>query len=642
MRNCEDLALSPDNRRLGVAGFVVNKVFLFSLEIDRSERVPRVRLAGCLILNSPTTSKPHGLTFLDDEHLLVCNRWGDACIFRVPAHADGTREIDVAPLATIPGKGVLFARVKNPGSAGSCRVGEDRSRVLICNNYWNFISSHDIQLGRSPGIQDRGILSSDRLQIPDGISVSPDGAWFAVSNHARGEVLLYGDATGDLGTNREPAAALGGMVCPHGLRFLSDDTLVIADAACPYLHIYRRDGAAWTGERSKPSQSVRVLDDERYFDGRFAAGEGGVKGLDVDRTGALLITTTRLDPLGFWDLRELLEHPEELPQDRYAELSQQRQTSMRSHHAVTLTHRWTPRQRVEQELRERRDYVRYLGHRVLGRARTLRLDAGNRLSSARMLDARGPVVSLTTHSGRIDRAHYAIESIARGTLKPSRIVLWLTEDAAFARLPAALRRLEARGVEIRPAEELGPHSKYFPYLESTDAFDGPLVTADDDAFYPSDWLRDLMEAHSAGPQQIHCHRARRMGLDSRGLLPYNEWPVAGDDRPSPFNFILGVGGVIYPPAFLACLKRAGRAFLECCPTADDIWLTVNAIRAGFEVRQLRKEALQPEVVPGTQGSARFHVNFQGANQEQLRRTFTPDDLALLRARTGSGPDLMGG
>jgi hypothetical protein len=512
-------------------------------------------------------------------------------------------------------------------------IAADCFRVLVCNNHWNFISSHLVYLDRPIRVENQAILAHERLCIPDGVSISPDNAWFAISNHASGEVFLYRTAV-DLGATSEPGAVLGGMVSPHGSRFIADDTIVVADAACQYLHVFRRSGKEWTGRQSKPTQCIRMLSNDLFFDGRFAPGEGGIKGVDVDRSRRLLITTHTLDPLGFHDLTELLSDSDEWPEDSCAELCRQRDDSIRRSTPERLVQRWTIRQRVGQAIREQGELGSRLRRKMRTSARMLPLGTRNLLSSDRVLHPLGPVVSMTTHSSRINRAHYAIESIAQGTVKPSRIILWLTDDKLFWNLPGPLRRMRSRGVEIRLVEEFGPHSKYFPYLESQDEFDGPLVTADDDALYHPDWLRDLVRAHAASPEHIHCHRVRRMALMGDELAPYNTWSFGTDSLASHLNFIIGVNGVIYPAAFLPSLKRAGRAFMKCCPTGDDIWLTVNAIRSGFRVRQVRKEGLDPVAIPGTQGVALFHVNMvQGANQVQLRRTFTPSDLEILRVST---------
>ena len=122
-----------------------------------------------------------------------------------------------------------------------------------------------------------------------------------------------------------------------------------------------------------------------------------------------------------------------------------------------------------------------------------RLATLNLVSRSRLAGGPGPVVSLTTYGTRIRWSHLAIESIARGSLTPSRTGLWLDDEAAFARLPRPLRRLRRRGLEIRLSENLGPHTKYFPFIEASDSFTGPLVTADDDTIYPRFWLERLAQ-----------------------------------------------------------------------------------------------------------------------------------------------------
>jgi hypothetical protein len=342
-------------------------------------------------------------------------------------------------------------------------------------------------------------------------------------------------------------------------------------------------------------------------------------------------TPPRHDPLGFYDLAAHLRRLDTFPADLFAEMSRQRDEDVLRRHAVNLTRRWTASQRATHALRRRYDYVKELGPRVGNRVRLLPLRLANLSSRESILDPKGPTVTLTTQAHRVGSAHLAIESIARGTLKPGRLILWVSDDGVFADLPAPLRHLQSRGLEIRLAEELGPHTKYFPYLESTDQFDRPLVTADDDVVYPRRWLQELVQAHAALPQCVHCHRVRHMSAHAGEMRPYNDWPFGTDDGASHHNFILGVGGAIYPAAFLARLKGAGRQFLDCCPTNDDVWLTVNAVRLGFKVRQVRPDPMPLALSPGTQGVSLSRLNLeQGANQIQLRRTFTADDLAILR------------
>ena len=53
----------------------------------------------------------------------------------------------------------------------------------------------------------------------------------------------------------------------------------------------------------------------------------------------------------------------------------------------------------------------------------------NCFSNARVIDASsGVVVTLTSHSVRVKHAFAAIESIGNGSLKPSRLILYLGHD----------------------------------------------------------------------------------------------------------------------------------------------------------------------------------------------------------------------
>ena len=268
---------------------------------------------------------------------------------------------------------------------------------------------------------------------------------------------------------------------------------------------------------------------------------------------------------------------------------------------------------------------------------TLQLAWKNLSSKESVLDPHGPVVSMTTYGARTELAYLAIESIARGRLRPSRFILWLEARHELDEPPKSLQRLAARGLEIHPAQKIGPHNKYYPYVENETGFTLPLATADDDTLYPLVWLQQLYAAFRSNPNVIHCHRARRMGLDANGFLPYIDWSKCRTTHPSHLHFVTGVSGAIYPPELQALLKQAGAAFVQCCPTADDIWLTAIALRSGFKVAQVHALPRKYPVVPGTQRHKLFAANvLRGDNQAQLIRTFSQHEIAQLYALQKSG------
>jgi hypothetical protein len=207
----------------------------------------------------------------------------------------------------------------------------------------------------------------------------------------------------------------------------------------------------------------------------------------------------------------------------------------------------------------------------------------------------------------------------------------LSEHLRGQSLPASLQRTVKRGAEIIYCRDVGPHTKYFPYLELVEKFEHPLVTVDDDIIYAPYMLEKLVDAWHSMSNFIHCHRARRINFVDLQLAPYKSWAMCRSTEPSFENFATGVSGVIYPPRFLFALKVAGDSFLQCCPKADDIWLNVNALRAGFPVRQIKAQAIHFCEIPFSRRTALFKTNLHGEkNDEQIRATYTSEDIPLMK------------
>ena len=234
----------------------------------------------------------------------------------------------------------------------------------------------------------------------------------------------------------------------------------------------------------------------------------------------------------------------------------------------------------------------------------------NRLGGRLVTRPGGPAVSLTTYGRRSEKVYLAVESIARGWMRPSRLILWIDDEALLKNLPATIRRLQKRGLEVKPCRNYGPHKKYYPFVESMAEFDAPLVTADDDIFYSRYWLKKLVEAHREYPHAVNCYWAHVMDVNSDGLGKYAAYKACDSTRPCFRHLALGVMGAIYPPSFLPVLKRAGAAFEACCPKGDDLRLHVQALRSGYKVRQIlpRLPYFSFQEIPGAGKTALSYEN----------------------------------
>lgn len=186
----------------------------------------------------------------------------------------------------------------------------------------------------------------------------------------------------------------------------------------------------------------------------------------------------------------------------------------------------------------------------------------------------GIVVSLTTFPGRSDTVWLAVETLLRQKIKPDAIILWLSSEQfkGVSDLPQTLLGLVDRGLRIEFREgDLRSHKKYF-YARKE--FPGAtLVLADDDIFYPTTMLKDLVELSRQYEGKVICRFAKKIKWTESGRLsPYIEWMKVNDSTPREDIFFGSGGGVLIPPSAVHEDLLNENAFLENCPLADDIWL----------------------------------------------------------------------
>ncbi|CAM5205863.1 hypothetical protein CDEF62S_06103 [Castellaniella defragrans] len=155
-------------------------------------------------------------------------------------------------------------------------------------------------------------------------------------------------------------------------------------------------------------------------------------------------------------------------------------------------------------------------------------------------------VSLTSYPARFETLHLTLISILTQSIAPDRIVLWVAyEDISI--LPSKVTQLTKYGLEIKECKDLRSYTKIIPMLrESPNEF---IITADDDIYYPREWLSQLVHSYLEDPIKVICHRGHLIRFAESGLpLPYNSWQI---DTPqqldSPFVLQTGVGGVLYAP-----------------------------------------------------------------------------------------------
>lgn len=196
-------------------------------------------------------------------------------------------------------------------------------------------------------------------------------------------------------------------------------------------------------------------------------------------------------------------------------------------------------------------------------------------TSEKLLDTE-VIVSLTTHHRRLHEVHMSIEAIMQGSIKPNRIVLWLSKELKGKELPQLLQNQAKRGLEIRYTEDIGPYTKLIPSLRAFP--DSTIVTIDDDILYPYDTLELLLHCAKIHSNHICANRILIAQFDKRGeLVSFPKWKESHDPQSiTTKNFFEGLGGVLYPPHCFTDEVFKHEIYTKLSPTADDMWFNTMA------------------------------------------------------------------
>ncbi|MEI8129528.1 MAG: hypothetical protein WCG95_07935 [bacterium] len=186
------------------------------------------------------------------------------------------------------------------------------------------------------------------------------------------------------------------------------------------------------------------------------------------------------------------------------------------------------------------------------------------------------IVSLTSFPTRINRVWLVSESMLRQKYQPSAIILWLSKEQFKSKkeLPKSLLGLEKNGLQIRLCEEdLKSHKKYYYALK--EFTDDLILTVDDDIFYPTTLVKDLIELNNNFPKSICCHRACLIQKTDNYILPYTDWKdLKTFNGPNTQIFQTSGGGTLFPPNSLYKDVLNENLIRRLCFNADDIWLNM--------------------------------------------------------------------
>ena len=234
------------------------------------------------------------------------------------------------------------------------------------------------------------------------------------------------------------------------------------------------------------------------------------------------------------------------------------------------------------------------------------------------------IISLTSFPARINKVWLTIESLLRQTVKPKKIILWLSRDQFpdFKSIPESLQKLCGKGltIELRN-EDIRSHKKYFYALN--DYPDSKILIVDDDILYPSFMIEELLRAEKTHPNTVICRFTKKIKWKSKNeIAQYSEWEKINDGKKEDYYFFGSGGGVLIPPGSIHSDVLNKEAFLTMCPSADDIWLNAMCRISSRKMVSLETEFSALPIINHNNFELNTINNGQNKNDIQIKNTRT--------------------
>ncbi|CAI2136879.1 Uncharacterised protein [Serratia fonticola] len=191
-------------------------------------------------------------------------------------------------------------------------------------------------------------------------------------------------------------------------------------------------------------------------------------------------------------------------------------------------------------------------------------------------------VNVTTTNSRLDLCSQTIWSLIHQSILPSKIVVWVSEDAYLAdkgisAIPAwcqEINLISGNLVEFKWVKNTGPYRKILPALRSARP-DDILVYADDDTVYGRLWLSKLLSSFMSDEHKIVAARVRKLQRNTFGMLKsYIYSTVISKNSVVLDDYVItGVGGVMLMRKHILDEYINMDDYLKVCPTTDDLWIS---------------------------------------------------------------------
>ena len=193
------------------------------------------------------------------------------------------------------------------------------------------------------------------------------------------------------------------------------------------------------------------------------------------------------------------------------------------------------------------------------------------------------VVSLSAEEESFDNLEYTLYSIFNQKVKPDNILLWVSNEYELSDLPYSVTKFVKSGLDIRFVEYKASYTKIIYALNEFK--DCIIVTADENIYYPKNWLGKLYLSYISNPNDIHVHSAVKISEKQDKTTPVCEWnKFVNTEKASYKYFPVQTGGVLYPPNCFTREVSREDVYKKKINTTWDIWSWVMVLLSDRKIR----------------------------------------------------------
>lgn len=223
------------------------------------------------------------------------------------------------------------------------------------------------------------------------------------------------------------------------------------------------------------------------------------------------------------------------------------------------------------------------------------------------------IISLTSFPKRIKTVHLAINTLLRQTMKPDKIILWLSNEEfqnGENDLPKELIELKKLGLEIMWCNNLGSYKKLVPALKTFP--NDIIITADDDIYYDENLVSDLYASYIENKDCIIAKRVCKVSVKENILgLSATKLEEKENSNPDYKNLIMGGAGCLFPPNSLHKDVFDEEKILNLIPTHDDIYFWAMAVINDKKIKIAQTKDFNIYTIDGTQEFGLCKINKKG-------------------------------